>query len=227
MRKIIAHRGSGNHDYAPNTKEAILTSLQEENDGVEFDVRMTKDKKIVIIHDPIISFVSDGFGIVKYMTLKQLQKYNFGTEKKPSKIGVLNDLLKEIHSNKRIMIELKEETEHFNEFMNQVYQIVAKYNNLNIYICSFNEELLRLWKEQYSIFKTCLIIGFGINHNNRYHHFDAQSITLTYQNKVNSKKETYLWTINTKEEEEKIEHPTYGILTDYPNHFKKETGNIQ
>ena len=66
--KIIAHRGI--HDkYKPNTKEALLQALNESYiDGIELDIRITKDKKIVIIHDPIINFISNGSGIVKKLT---------------------------------------------------------------------------------------------------------------------------------------------------------------
>lgn len=65
--KIISHRGNG-FNFKSNTKEAILYSLNIDYiDGVEFDVRITKDKKIVIIHDPVINFVSNGRGIVKNM----------------------------------------------------------------------------------------------------------------------------------------------------------------
>ena len=45
---LIAHRGLDNHKYSENSFKAILTSLNEKYiDGVEFDVRITKDKKIV------------------------------------------------------------------------------------------------------------------------------------------------------------------------------------
>ena len=54
---LIAHRGN-NNDLRENSKEAILSALNQPYiDGVEFDVRMTKDKKIVIIHDSLINFI--------------------------------------------------------------------------------------------------------------------------------------------------------------------------
>lgn len=50
--KIIAHRGNdGIHQE--NSLEAILNSLDSiYTDGVEIDVRLTKDNKLVINHDP-------------------------------------------------------------------------------------------------------------------------------------------------------------------------------
>lgn len=71
--KVIAHRGNGNI-YKANTKEALLQALKYTYvDGIELDVRMTKDKKIVIIHDPIIDLVSDGSGIVRFMNLNEIK----------------------------------------------------------------------------------------------------------------------------------------------------------
>ena len=49
--RIISHRGSNVSNYKPNTKQALLTALSIDFiDGIEFDIRITKDKKIVIIH---------------------------------------------------------------------------------------------------------------------------------------------------------------------------------
>ncbi|MEG2322347.1 MAG: glycerophosphodiester phosphodiesterase family protein, partial [Bacilli bacterium] len=97
--KIISHRGSNVSIYKPNTKEALLEALQDDYiDGIEFDVRITKDKKIVIIHDLLINFISNGKGIVKKMKLNKLLKYNFGTNKLKQKICTLDELLKKIKS---------------------------------------------------------------------------------------------------------------------------------
>lgn len=76
---LISHRGLDNHTYSENSLKAIENVLSKDYiDGVEFDVRITKDKKIVLIHDPIIDLISNGSGIIKYMTLKDLQKYKYG-----------------------------------------------------------------------------------------------------------------------------------------------------
>ena len=74
MFNLIAHRGNNNHQYPENSLDAILSSLNEEYiKGVEFDVRMTKDKKVVVIHDFTINRTSNGHGIVKKMTLRELK----------------------------------------------------------------------------------------------------------------------------------------------------------
>ena len=124
---IISHRGSNVSKYKKNTKQALLTAINLDFiDGIEFDVRITKDKKIVIIHDPIINLVSNGSGLVKKLKYKKLLKYNFGTKENPSKICLLKELLDNIKNNKKILIELKEESSNFKEFVDIVYNIIKK-----------------------------------------------------------------------------------------------------
>ena len=67
--KIIAHRGNSGK-YKENSLKAIEYSLNEDYiDGVEFDIRMTKDFKFVIHHDPFYK----GY-YIKKTRLKKLQK---------------------------------------------------------------------------------------------------------------------------------------------------------
>ncbi len=211
--QIISHRGSNVSNYKPNTKQALLTALSLDFiAGIEFDIRITKDKKIVIIHDPIINLVSDGSGIVKKMKYKKMLKYNFGTKENPSKICTLEELLDNIKSNKKILIELKEESDDFVNFVDIVYRIIKNYN-LNIYITSFNYELIKYFSTKYH---NCgLIIGYGINTKRLYNHFNFNILTYKYR-KIYNKKETFLWTINEK----KNDLENYSIITDQPYLFK-------
>lgn len=211
--KIISHRGSNVSNYKPNTKQALLTALSIDFiDGIEFDIRITKDKKIVIIHDPIINFVSNGRGIVKNMKYKKILKYNFGTKENPSKICTLKELLNEISNDKKIIIELKEESNDFKTFVDIVYNIIKNYD-LNIYITSFNYNLIKYFKTK---FDNCgLIIGNGINIKRKYNHFNFNILTYKYR-KIYNKKETFLWTINDKKED--LEK--YNIITDNPYLFE-------
>lgn len=97
MLNLIAHRGNNNHNYPENSLDAITSSLKENYiNGVEFDVRLTKDKKIVVIHDFTINRTSNGHGIVKNMTLKELRKYEFGNKYYTYTIMTVDQLLKKL-----------------------------------------------------------------------------------------------------------------------------------
>ena len=211
--KIISHRGSNVSVYNKNTKEALLSALKTNFiDGIEFDIRITKDKKIVIIHDPIINFVSDGCGLVSKMKLRKLKKYNFGSKEYPSKICTLEELLESINNNKIILIELKFEGNNYKEFVDIVYSIIKKYK-LNIYICSFNYELIKYFYTKYN--KCGLLIGNLINTKKLYNHFYFNIVSYHYRYII-SKKETFLWTIN----EYKSDLDKFYVITDYPYLFK-------
>lgn len=199
--------------YKPNTKSALLTAINLKFiDGIEFDVRITKDKKIVIIHDPIIDLVSNGHGIVKQMKYKKLLKYNFGTKENPCQISTLEELLVSINSSKIILIEIKEESKNIKEIVDIIYKIIIKYSHLNIYIASFNYELIKCFKTKYN--KCGLIIGNHLNVDKLYNHFYFNMINYQYKNRV-KKKETFLWTIN----ELKDDLNDYYIITDNPYLF--------
>ncbi len=74
--KVWAHRGAS--AYAPeNTMEAFELAWKQKADGIELDVQMTRDEKLVVIHDETIDRTSDGTGYVKDYTLAQLRNFNF------------------------------------------------------------------------------------------------------------------------------------------------------
>ena len=81
---LIAHRANDNHDFSENSQNAIVDCLNKDYIvGIEIDVRITKDRKLVLIHDPIIDFISNGRGIVKHMMLAELRKYQYGKSSEP------------------------------------------------------------------------------------------------------------------------------------------------
>jgi len=210
--KIISHRGSNLSVYNKNTKEALISAIHNNVvDGIEFDVRITKDKKIVIVHDPIINFVSNGSGLVSKMKLKKLKKYNFGSNEYPTKICTLEELLNNINTNKIILIELKFEGHKYKKFVDIVFNIIKKYK-LNIYICSFNDELLKYF---YTKYKKCgLLISKFINKKRLYNNYYFNIVTYDYKDII-TKKELFLWTIN----EYKKELDNFYVITDTPYIF--------
>ena len=88
---VISHRGNNNHKYKENTFKAIKNVLEEDYiDGAEFDIRMTKDNKFVLSHSPIYKD-----SLINNKKLKDL------------KLDELNNILKNIKTNKIILITIK------------------------------------------------------------------------------------------------------------------------
>src|SRR6476661_612822 len=74
---VVAHRGAS-ADRPEHTLAAYELALQEGADGVECDVRLTKDGHLVCVHDRRVDRTSNGTGLVSEMTLSQLRELDFG-----------------------------------------------------------------------------------------------------------------------------------------------------
>lgn len=194
---FISHRGLDNHNYSENSLSAIQNVLNNNYiDGIEIDVRITKDKNIVLMHDPVIDFISNGSGVVKYMTLKELQKYKYG--KSNEKISTLTEVLNNINTNKIILIELKELTNDFVNLVDKTIEIINNYN-FNIYISSFNFKLLNYIKIRYKNIKCGLIIGYGLNIPHLKNNFDFNVVALKYYKKMNKNKSVFIFDIKNND----------------------------
>ena len=70
---MVAHRGAS-ADRPEHTLAAYELALQEGADGVECDVRLTRDGHLVCVHDRRVDRTSTGTGLVSEMTLAQLRR---------------------------------------------------------------------------------------------------------------------------------------------------------
>lgn len=76
--KVFAHRGSS-AELPEHTLAAYLQALQEGVDGVECDVRLTRDGHLVCVHDRRLDRTSNGHGRVSARTLAELSELDFGS----------------------------------------------------------------------------------------------------------------------------------------------------
>ncbi len=135
MVKIVGHRGAAG--YAPeNTLLSFQTAIDMGCDKVEFDVRLSKDKEVVVIHDARVSRVTDGKGFVHKMTLAELKKLNCSQNQK---IPTLQEVINLCKDKIDLQIELKAKGTP------QVVNRIILRNNLekNVVIISFNVGLLK------------------------------------------------------------------------------------
>lgn len=128
--KIFAHRGASS--YAPeNTMEAFKLAIKQNADGIEIDVHLTKDNRVVVIHDETIDRVSNGKGFVSDYTLKELRQfsYNYKFEQYENvQIPTLEDVLELIKPTNLILnIELKTNFLWYENIEKIVLNIVDKF----------------------------------------------------------------------------------------------------
>jgi glycerophosphoryl diester phosphodiesterase len=75
---VFAHRGGA--DAMPeHTLGAYLRALEEGADGLECDVRLTRDGHLVCVHDRRLNRTSNGTGLVSAKTLAELDALDFGS----------------------------------------------------------------------------------------------------------------------------------------------------
>lgn len=190
---IISHRGNGNHRYKENSKNAIITVLEENYiDGIEIDVRFTKDKKMVLNHGTTYNSK-----IIKYTNYDDLY------------LDSIHDIMKDIKTKKIILIEIKD-----NDFSNIPYilSFIEKFNYLNIYLQSFYKELLLEIKKRNKKIKIGLVC-FNIPKD--ISSFDF--ISLWHSNYKPCDKELFVWTVNNYHVIKKFINLNVNIITDKPH----------
>jgi glycerophosphoryl diester phosphodiesterase len=76
--KVVAHRGSSD-DAPEHTLSAYKRAIEVGADGLECDVRLTKDGHLVCVHDRRVDRTSDGHGVVSTLELAELSELDWGS----------------------------------------------------------------------------------------------------------------------------------------------------
>ncbi len=110
MTLIIAHRGASG--YKPEmTIPSYELALEQGSDGLEIDVRLTKDLELVGIHDRKTNRVSNQDLVVSNSTLAQLKSLDFSNESSNARIISIKEFFElAINSNRNLTLCL--ETKH-------------------------------------------------------------------------------------------------------------------
>jgi glycerophosphoryl diester phosphodiesterase len=112
---IIAHRGDSAH-FPENTLAAFRSALKLQSDLVEFDVQLTRDAQVVVIHDASVDRTTDGRGRLRDMTLAEVQALSagypvrFGSAFAGERVPTLGEALGVLKGRGRAMIEIKSES---------------------------------------------------------------------------------------------------------------------
>lgn len=132
---VIAHRGASGH--APeNTMAAFQLALDQRADGIELDVMLSKDGRLVVIHDDTVDRTTNGTGRVKDLTLAQLKALDAGNGEK---IPTLEEVLDTFGGRYVINIELKNYSSPFDNLPVVVARLLKTKNYPEtLIISSFN-----------------------------------------------------------------------------------------
>ncbi|MFJ1458976.1 glycerophosphodiester phosphodiesterase [Nocardia wallacei] len=89
---VVAHRGASG-TRPEHTLAAYELALQEGADGVECDVRLTRDGHLVCVHDRTVDRTSSGTGLVSEMSLDELRELDFGAGGAEAGVLTLGELI--------------------------------------------------------------------------------------------------------------------------------------
>jgi len=244
--EIIAHRGAAH--YAPENTLASFNLAWEKNaDGIEGDFRLTKDNKIVCMHDPTTKRTTGVNLIIKESTYEQLRALDAGSSKgkewKGEKIPLLSEILEIIPDGKKLYLEVKCGIEII-PFLKRLF---AEKNipSEKVVIISFNSDVIAESKKQMSKIKALWLCGISekdgclspsineiisnlkkINADG----LDVNAHPLINKNFVNALKSNNfsfcVWTVDDPKVAEKFEKlGAKAITTNIPDLLKKTTDN--
>ena len=146
----FAHRGFKGK-YPENTMLAFSKAVEAGACGIEFDVHLSKDGELVIIHDETLERTTDGKSLVCVKTLEELKKLNASKlypDFEVQRIPTLREYF-EFAKDKEIItnIELKNSIIDYEGIEEKVYELIKEYNlSEKIIISSFNHESLVRFK---------------------------------------------------------------------------------
>jgi glycerophosphoryl diester phosphodiesterase len=215
----VGHRGARAYEIE-NTIESFKKAIELGVNAIEFDVRKTKDGKLVVIHDDNLKRVFGKETAVNQATLKELKQI---TE---NKIPTLAESLQFIDKKvEKILIELKEIG-----CEKDVLEVIKKEKlHDRAIIVSFHEDALSEVRRLGTKIETGLIyakhkkpIASALNLNAQYL---VPLYKLTHTKNIedahNNNLKVIVWTINTSDEaEEYRDKGVDGIATDKPDIIK-------
>ena len=144
---IFAHRGAS--AYAPeNTLAAFELAIQQRADLVEFDTRLTQDRRVVVIHDHTVNRTTDGSGRVSDFPYNELRKFNasnkFREQYPRESIPLLEEVIEACKGRIKFNIELSNYLTPFDQLETKVARVIHHYQlHQDVLVSSFHPIPLR------------------------------------------------------------------------------------
>ena len=129
---IIAHRGGA--DLAPeNTLAAFRNAIALGADMIEIDVHLTKDGRVVVIHDNTVDRTTGGHGRIADLTLAEIKQLDAGKkfDEKFSgeKVPTLEETMETLDGKVQLLIEIKKDHDSLYPGLEEkVIEIIHRYN---------------------------------------------------------------------------------------------------
>ncbi len=136
---VLGHRGFMSR-YPENSILAFVEAINAGADGVELDVWLTRDEKVIVMHDESIDRTSSLKGHQKEMMLEDLKKANLGMGQN---IPTLEEVFRVLPEDTLVDVEIKDV-----DAVKESLGVIEDFNAFNrTIISSFEIEALRKTRE--------------------------------------------------------------------------------
>jgi len=237
---IIAHRGAS-FEAPENTLASVTLGWEQNADAVEVDVYLSKDNKIMVIHDKDTKRTAGKKLIVKESLASDLRKLDVGLFKGPDyrgeKIPFLSEVIETIPEGKQLFVEVKCGTEIL-PFLKECFGESGKIDRL--VIISFDFDVVAGAKK---IMPEVPVYWLHFNLTGEYStkliekakeadldglNFRYKGISKEFIKSVHdANMKIYTWTVDDPEEAAKLSgFGINGITTNRPQWMKKELDKI-
>lgn len=106
MHHLFAHRGFFTPDQTvPENSMAAFLAAVEKGYGIELDIQLTKDKKVVVFHDHTLTRMCGIDLPVRELTYEELLKFPLGNTQET--IPLFSDVLKAVNGRVPLLVEIK------------------------------------------------------------------------------------------------------------------------
>lgn len=240
----IAHRGASGS--APeNTIAAVKKGMEAGADMIEIDVHLSKDNRLIVIHDNTLDRTTNLKGKVKDYTLEELKKADagswFGKQWKGEPLPTLEDVINAINGKAKLLIEIKNDSETYPGIEKETIDVVKKMGAENwCELQSFSQiAVTKMMEEKHSMPVYKLVVGnvpaLPLHHDGEmkrgsaYQYKEVKGINPNYRfankrivNKLHARgQQIYVWTVNDENMMQKLLHwGADGIITNYPEKLK-------
>lgn len=236
MTEIYAHRGAAG-TFPENTMISFEKGKKFGADGIELDVHLTKDNKLVVIHDETIDRTSDGKGFISTYTYNQLQNYDVSYKWRGKIEKCHIPLLEEVFewlkgNNLNVNIELKNNLLPYISMEERVIQLIRIYElEKRVILSSFNPESIKYCASIAPDIETAILLNYSISEPWEYaKKFGAKGIhpkyTMVDRMLVSMCQKFQIavrpYTVNKIQDMRKlIDFGCNAIITDYPEKLKE------
>ncbi len=234
----IAHRGASG--YAPeNTHAAFEKAIEMGADGIELDVQLTADNRIVVMHDEKLDRTTNLKGHLKKFTLEQLKQGDAGSWFSPEfgdeTVPLFDNVIEQVKGKMLLDIEVKYHTAADLDIVKPLLQLLERTRFNDFIITSFSDTILYSIKDLAPHIAVGLIFSkmsdFEKADTRRFDYVCPKFTLISEKNAAlwnSMQKRLWTWTPNTETEIlPLIDSGVEAIISNYPDRVKKLLKNTK